>query len=296
MGYFAAHMASASTQQVLAASRQWLKPVIRVLIRCGVSFREFSDLARTTFVEVATNDFGKRGRPTNVSRTAVLTGLARREVRKQREALETAPAAPEGYVTKGSLVLSAWHLDPDFLDSKGRPLPLAAQGEGETFATLVRRCGGADVPNSTLLRELRSAGAVRQRADGRYEPLMRNYIPHAMDEQLIRLWGSVIADVATTYAHNLTRTAKTPSRFERAAVNHRIPRSALPAYRKFLEQEGQAFLERLDAWLTEHAAEETTRESDGAKEKRDGNPGKSKRAQNESDTIRLGVGVYHVQD
>jgi hypothetical protein len=29
-----------------------------------------------------------------------------------------------------------------------------------------------------------------------------------MDEQLIRLWGTVLADIATTYVHNLTATAR----------------------------------------------------------------------------------------
>ena len=52
-------MASASTTQVLAATRQWLKPVIYILIRCGVTWRDFSELARTTFVEVATKQFGR---------------------------------------------------------------------------------------------------------------------------------------------------------------------------------------------------------------------------------------------
>ncbi len=84
-------MASASNSQVLAATRQWLKPLIHVLIRCGVTWKDFAELAKTTYVEVATRQFGKRGRPTNVSRTAVLTGLARREVRKQRDRLLTAP-------------------------------------------------------------------------------------------------------------------------------------------------------------------------------------------------------------
>ncbi len=73
MGYSGAPMASASTRQVLDGVAAMAASVIHVLIRCGVTFREFSELARTTFVEVATNDFGKRGRPTNVSRTAVLT-------------------------------------------------------------------------------------------------------------------------------------------------------------------------------------------------------------------------------
>src|ERR1700754_2262372 len=102
-------MASASTTQVLAATRQWLKPVIYILIRCGVTWRDFSELAKTTFVEVATRQFGKRGRPTNVSRTAVLTGLSRRDVRKQRERVEDAPLPAGGYTTRASLVLSAWH-------------------------------------------------------------------------------------------------------------------------------------------------------------------------------------------
>src|SRR5260370_35204132 len=114
-------MASASTTQVLGAPRQWLKPLVHVLIRCGIRWREFAEVAKTAYVEVAISQFGKRGRPTNVSRAAILTGLARREVRIQRERLHSGPEALTGYVTKASLVLSAWHLDPEFLDSTGKP-------------------------------------------------------------------------------------------------------------------------------------------------------------------------------
>src|SRR6185436_3781795 len=75
-------MASASTTQVLAATRHWLKPVIYILIRCGVTWRDFSEAAKTTFVEVATKQFGKRGRPTNVSRTAVRSRGSRTHARR----------------------------------------------------------------------------------------------------------------------------------------------------------------------------------------------------------------------
>jgi Family of unknown function (DUF6502) len=267
-------MASASTTHVLAATRQWLKPLVHVLIRCGITWREFSELAKTVYVEVATGQFGKRGRPTNVSRTAVLTGLARREVRKQRERLEVGPEPLAGYVTKASLVLSAWHLDSEFLDDSGKPAVLALEGEGATFAALLRRCGAGDVRPSTLLKELRSAGAVRETADGRIEALQRMYIPQTMSKELIRLWGTVLADVATTYVHNLTHGNNMPARFERAAVNDRVRASALPEFQRFLNEQGEAFLERLDAWLTEHEAQESDSKA----------------------TIRLGVGVYHIQD
>lgn len=270
-------MPTASNSQVLAASRQWLIPLVHVLLRCGITWRDFSELSKAAFVQVATEKFGKRGRPTNVSRTAMLTGLMRREVRRQRQLLERGPEPLSGHVTKASLVLSAWHLDPEFLNKKtGKPARLPLTGESGSFEALVRRVAGTDVPATTLLKELREAGAIRERATGHVEALKRDYIPQAMDEQLIRLWGTVLADVGTTYQHNLTRTGKAPARFERAAVNDRIAKHALPSFRKFLEQEGQAFLERFDAWLTEHQLEDDSTQP--------------------TDAIRLGVGVYHIQD
>jgi hypothetical protein len=268
-------MAAALTTHVLAATRQWLRPLIHVLIRCGITWREFAEIARTAYVEVATTQFGKRGRPTNVSRTAVLTGLSRRQVRAQRERIADGPETLKGYVTKASLVLSAWHLEPEFQDGEGKPALLPLDGNGASFVNLLRRCGASDVRPSTILKELRSAGAVRVTEEGLLQPLQRMYVPQKMDEELIRLWGTVLTDIATTYVHNLTRDSKTPPRFERAALNDRVLASALPEFREFLNKEGQAFLERVDAWLLAH-------EANGSADAKA--------------TIRLGAGVYHLQD
>lgn len=270
-------MALASTDQVLRSTHQWLKPLVHVLLSCGITWREFAELSKSTYVEVATDNFGKRGRPTNVSRTAILTGLVRRDVRKQREILSKTPNTPSGYVTKASLVLSAWHLNPNFLDKRGRPAILRLSGKGKTFDALIEQAGGSDVRPSTLLKELVSAGAVRVRPDGRLQALMRDYIPHAMDEQLIRLWGTVVADVANTYVHNLTRTAKANKRLERSAVNDRMPPDVAPMFAKMLEKEAQSFLERVDEWLTTHET----------------NPDDKPTGR---EAVRLGIGLYQIQD
>jgi len=269
-------MKSASSTQVLAAARQWLRPLVHVLIRSGVTWKDFAELARTSYVDVATRQFGKRGRPTNVSRTAVLTGLTRREVRRQRARLAASPEAWAGHVTKGSLVLSAWHQDPTFLDANGQPARLPFEGEGVSFTALLRRCEAGDVRPSTLLKELLAAQAIRQLPDGRLEPLKRSYIPQSMDEQLVLLWGKRVTDLARTSGHNLM-CSPAATRFERAAVNDHINASALPEFREFLEREGQAFLERVDAWLTEHRAPDQG--SDAAPKE-----------------IRLGAGLYHIGD
>jgi hypothetical protein len=272
-------MESATTPQALAATRRWLEPAIHVLLRSGVPWKEFAELAKSVYVDVATDRFGKRGRPTNVSRTAVLTGLTRREVRKQRERRTGTDPAPASHVTKASLILSAWHLDPEFVDKKGRPRPLPVEGERTSFATLIKRCGGADVQPTTLLKELISAGCVRRRTDGRLQVLQRDYIPQAMDAEMLRFWGTSLADIARTASHNLTRKERETARFSRWAVNDRIPAATAKNFREFLEQEGQAFLERIDAWLTEQQVDATT-------------TGESSPVE----VTRLGAGVYQVQD
>jgi hypothetical protein len=271
-------MAEATKNQILVACRQWLKPLVHVLMRCGVSWKEFADLSRAAYVDVATREFGKRGRPTNVSRTAILTGLARREVRNQRARLEAMDEEWSSFTSKGSLALSRWHSDAQFLQADGTPAPLPLEGEGASMATLLHLCGAGDVRATTLLKELESAGAVQRDPDGRIRALKRNYIPQGMDEHLIRLWGSVLADIGTTYKHNLTRKPEVAARFERAAVSDRVRASALPEFREFVESQGQEFLERIDAWLVAHEIKET--EADADKEK----------------AIRLGVGAYHIQD
>jgi len=269
-------MESVTPSQALTAARQWLRPAIHVLLRCGVPWKEFAELAKSVYVEVATERFGKRGRPTNVSRTAVLTGLARRDVRKQRVRLASAEPTRGGYVTKASLILSAWHHDPDFVDRKGKPRVLAMEGEEASFASLVKRCGGADVQPTTLLKELMAAGCVKRQPDGRLKVLLRDYIPHNMNVEMVRLWATSLTDLGTTSAHNLTHNPKEAARLERSAVTDRIPVAAMKEFRAFLEQEGQAFLEKVDAWLTEHQVSAT--------------------AEPETQLTRLGVGVYHIQD
>ena len=263
---------------ILHATRRWLRPAIHVLLLCGVTWNEFSALAKALYVEVAGAKFGKRGRTTNVSRTAMLTGLTRRDVRIARARASSGQPVPAPYASKASQILSRWHLDPDFLDARGEPLPLPLEGDGTSLLELLRRSGAGDIPLTTVTRELLSVKAMGRREDGRFEALQRNFIPRTTDEQLIRLWGTVLADVANTYVHNITRSGRTAARFERAAKNERIPVELAPQFRAFLEREGQAFLERVDAWLAEHESDSRHAAEAGTK------------------TTRLGAGVYQIQD
>lgn len=269
-------MAHSAKTAVLKACRSWLAPLLHVLLKSGVTWQEFAEVARASYVDVATKRFGIRGRPTNVSRTAMLTGLSRRDVRLQRERLALPDELTPGDVTKASLVLSMWHQDPDFVEADGQPKLLSFEGDGPSFTLLARRAASSDVPPATLLKELRTAGAVAELPDGTLQALKRNYIPQALDANMVRLWGTAITDLARTGDFNVTRKATDKARFQRRAANDAVDPAAVAEFNKFLEQEGQAFLERADAWLTLHQVPESDADT--------------------KPRVRLGVGVYHIQD
>jgi hypothetical protein len=221
---------------------------------------------------VATREFGIRGRPTNAARVAILTGIDRRDVRRLRIEPAGMPGAEPGFMSKPTQVLEAWYRDPQFLGADGKPKDLALDGDG-SFAELASRYAGG-IPVVAMIKELRAAGAVEKTRSNKLRVLKRTYIPRELNENQIRLWSSSLRDLGTTLEINLTRTRGHPARFERRALSLAVDRAAQPEFRAFLEAEGQAFLERVDAWLESHRVD----------------PGSP------SEALRLGVGVYHIQD
>jgi hypothetical protein len=247
-------MEKLAERPVLTAARRWLRPIARWLLRSGITWKEFAELSRSVFVMTAHEEFGIRGRPTNVSRVALLTGLARRDVRRALdEARAPPPLAAEEALNHASRVLTGWHLDAEFLTPEGRPRVLDPEGEQGSFEQLLRRYAG-DIPTTALVKELVKSGSIERLDDGCYRALRRYYMPRAMDGRAVERSGSVLADLATTIEHNLSRAADEPSRFEGRAQNRHIDPRHLPAFRAFVEREAQAMLERVDDWLSTHEA------------------------------------------
>src|SRR5688572_1645145 len=229
---------SASIQSALGLL---LEPVILLLLKSGVTWKQFSAIAKARYVKVATQEFGIRGRATNVSRVAILTGMDRRDVRKLRAELTDSDVSQPGFVSKPTLVLEGWHSDREFVTEDGKPRELKVDGERRSFAALVRR-HAPGIPVVAMIKELVAAGAVERIEGDKVRALKRTYIPRALSENQIRLWGSVLRDVGTTLEINVSRTPTERPRFERRALSLDVDRDALPEFREFLESEGQAFL------------------------------------------------------
>jgi len=260
-----------ATQQ---ACRLLLRPIASMVLKCGMTWKEFSDLSKSTFVEVATDEYGIKGRPTNISRVSILTGIARKEVKRQRDLLRNESPVDKGKTTDASRVLSGWHQDPLYLDTDGNPKSIPESGAVPSFESLCATYGG-DISRTAMQKELEKTRAVERTPGGKLKAISRFYQPAVHDDENLRWAVSLIRDLVETMNNNVFLDDSHVARFGRKAENEHMPVSAIPAFRKFLEQRGQAFLEEVDDWLTEQVANDTIKTTK---------------------YVRIGVGMFAIED
>ena len=193
-------MLGATQQKILDALYSLMRQVARILLRSGIGYREFAEIAKTAFVDVSTTDYGLRGRPTNISRVAVMTGLTRKEIRRIRSKIDGAEASKVYRTVPASDVLHFWHTDPIFLDEEGQPAALDFDDHENSFAVLVKKYGG-DIPPGAMRTELKRVGAVSEDDDGRLRALKRSFsLPTSSEKIAEGLVG--LSALGQTIAHN----------------------------------------------------------------------------------------------
>src|SRR5512138_3396716 len=100
---------SKSHETLIAALAVMLKPVIRLMLKGGVGYSEFSNAAKSVFIEVATQEYGVRGRPTNASRVSAITGISRKQVSLLRREGLAVKWTPSMEASPLNAILYFWH-------------------------------------------------------------------------------------------------------------------------------------------------------------------------------------------
>lgn len=264
-----------SQSAVLAACRYLIKPLVRLLLHYGIGYREFSDVCKSAFVEVASSEYGLRGRPANLSRVSVLTGLSRKEVRKLRTKDRSSSEffAAHG-LNAASMVLRGWYSDPQFLSANGTPIPLSPNGRPPNLSSLVKRYAG-DLPVGAVIGEMKRVGVVEEMESGGIRPVGSKFMPPNVDGQLFASGATSIHNLISTIRHNVSVASEGGKNkyFERYAWSNYLPERAISQFQDLVTVKGSDFLEVLNAWLKKH-------------EKGGGPSGKLKQKS------EVGVGVY----
>ena len=234
-----------------------LKPIVKILLSSGVSYKQFSVVARQLYVECALSEFGISGRPTNVSRASIITGISRSEVTKLKHKIEEGNRLSEEdeavieTLSNASQILYKWFTAPEYLDSDGKPKILSIKNDTPpSFASLMKDHGGG-LPTTTMLKELLKTKSVELVGTDQLKALNRSYKPLPADPAHILRLAHVVSDFATTMHTNMIRQVGEPSKFEARAFNTSIPKEVIPEFQIFMQKNGMEFLQRIDNWLNE---------------------------------------------
>jgi len=267
-------------ESLIAALHRLLRPLVRLLIKQGISISDFAEVIKQVYVETAVRDFSIESKPMSRSRIAVLTGLTRKEVRRIIAlTLESEPEPP----TKANLlirVLQAWHTDATFLGPYGLPRDLPWQSKKATvpdFTLLVRK-HSREINPKEVLREFLRTEAVTELEPGVYKVIRRDYEAQALDAANLERFGIVIRNFLQTVIDNLEKPRQQGGNFERIVfTDDPVHRERVKLFDQWIKQEGQIFLERIDDWFINNLAES----SDGPS------------SEDHPDAVFTGLGMYH---
>ena len=230
-----------------------LMALVRTLLRNGMAYGEFDQIARKSFVDVAYRDFTPSGKKQTVSNVAILTGLNRKEVKKLSELdLEQSPRDDKQY-NRVVRVLGGWINDPRFLRKDGNPRDLEQEGEN-SFSELVKLYSG-DMPVAAMQKVLLNSANIKFTDDNKVRLLSHAYLPSDDPVEKLAILGNDASQLVDTIDFNLT-AAEEALRFQRKASNPKVAIESIPEIKQFLRRKGQAFLEEVDLYLSQHETED----------------------------------------
>ena len=246
-------MSDSVKKGLLATYSRLLRPLIRILLKHGVTYAELSEVIKTVFVTIAAQEFQVPGKKMSKARIAIVTGLTRKEVHRL-----TGTDQEERFKLKTNLsrigrVLSGWHTDPDYTGPYGMPLEIRYDSDipnDATFVRLVQQYSGDMTPRA-MLDELLRVGAVVETDRSWYKVVRREYVPQKLAPDFLERVGVGIRDFIHTIEVNLEKEGDRKGLFERTVrKTGGIKAEDLPVFDLYVREKCQELLEEIDNWLT----------------------------------------------
>ena len=246
----------------LQALRRVLRPIIRLLIRHGIRYDQFADVARGAYVESAIRDgIGTVSRPTR-ERVALLTGIPRQRVDRYIDDEAALPATHPTPTRLMTELLHKWHTDPQYLDRDRVPLELEFDAHSApSFKRLVAQINSSADPH-LVLDELLKTRSVAYIDETHLRVITRVFLwpgdwPHG-----IEYFGTALAHLIQTHEYNFNPENAENKRLERfVSADQGLPPRLVPSFHAVARERANQLLLELDDWFA-HFSDATIGEED----------------------------------
>jgi hypothetical protein len=209
---------------LLRSARRLLRPLVRLLIRRGVTFPALADVLRSLYVEVAAHELLTEPRARTDSRISLLTGVHRKEIRRWRSETHAPDAVPP-VITLTSQIIARWLRDAAYADADGTPAPLPrlprADG-GPSFERLVQSAT-SDVRPRAVLDDWLNHGIVTVDAADRVVLDTAAFVPRPGSAEQLFYFGRNLHDHMSAAAANVLARNEAPFLERAAHYDHLSP-------------------------------------------------------------------------
>jgi hypothetical protein len=251
---------SQAPSSLIKALRWQLRPLVKLLLKSGITFPFLADLLKEIFVEVAENDFKLENKEQTDSRINFLTGIHRKDVKRLRNT-QSGNQIPET-VSLGAQLAARWIGSDKYTDEDQAPLPLSRlikQGGEQSFEALVVSVN-KDIRSRAVLDEWLSLGIVSIDDQDRVRLNTSAFVPEQGYDEKAWFFGENIHDHIAAGVHNML--GEQPPFLERAVFYDQLSEKSINELRTLAEQSGMRLLRKLNR----HALELQHADSDSSTE------------------------------
>jgi hypothetical protein len=184
--------------------RRLLRPLVGLLLRHQVTYPHLANLLKGVYVELADQDFAIPGKPQTISRTSLLTGIHRKDVKRLREEPGGDNRAP-ATVSLGAQLVLRWTASPAYQgpDGRARALPRLSGESGPSFDSLVASVS-KDIRPRAVLDEWLRLGIATVDADDRVNLVVDAFVPESGFDEKAYYFGRNLHDHIAAASHNLS--------------------------------------------------------------------------------------------
>jgi hypothetical protein len=226
---------------IVAALRRVLRPLIRLMLSHGIRFQTFCDLVKSTYIQVAEEEFRLDNKEQTDSRISLLTGVHRRDVKRLRnESLTVSSLSLQASMS--AQLLAMWSGRPEYVDSQGLPLPLprlASKGGERSFEALVQSISKDFRARVVLDEWLRQGIATLDEQDNVHLAADAFVSPQGFEEKAF-YFGQNIHDHLAAAVHNLSGIA--PPYLERCVYYGNLTAESVKEYERVAKSVGMRAL------------------------------------------------------
>lgn len=235
------------------------RPLVRILLRNGITYKTASEWLRWTYAEVAREEFALPGRMQSKSRIAILTGLSRVEVDRMMKSPHPHETTAVDQYHRASRVLNGWVHDPDYIDIDGEPINLKFDGKAPSFSSLVESYSGG-VPPRSIKDELQRVKSIDVSASGTISLKSAYFVTNNNEDTLYQfgILGFAAKSLLETIDHNIYECSDSDqTRLQLIASNDNIPIEIIDDIKQKLQEYGRQCVVDADEYMFEKASKES---------------------------------------